>query len=78
MGNDFSPIFSCKRTKFSELEFEKFLRVVKYFETTEYSLEKLNEGRSDFYNWFREYDKRRGTDFVATFPELEGFYHDCA
>jgi len=66
------------RTKFSELEFEKFLRVVKYFENTEYSKERLEEGRKDFYNWFVEYDKRRGTDFLATFPELEEFYNDCA
>jgi len=66
------------RSKFSEIEYEKFLRVVKYMEVTNYSLEKLNEGRIDFFNWFTEYDQRRGTDFVKTFPELEQFYFDCA
>lgn len=65
------------RTKFSELEYEKFLRVVKYFENTQYNLEKINEGRRDFYNWFTEYDRRRGTDFIKTFPELENFYFNC-
>ena len=65
------------RTKFSELEYEKFLRVVKYMETTQYSNEKLLEGRRDFYNWFTEYDRRRNVDFISTFPELENFYHDC-
>ncbi len=65
------------RTKFSELEFEKFKRVVKYMETTNYTDEKIAEGRRDFVNWFTEYDKRRGTDFIKTFPELEDFYFEC-
>ena len=65
------------RTKFSELEYEKFRRVVDYMDSTNYTAEKLKEGRRDFYNWFTEYDRRRGTDFTKTFPELENFYYDC-
>jgi hypothetical protein len=64
-------------SKFTSLEYEKFRRVVDYMETTVYSDEKLKEGRKDFYNWFTEYDRRRGTDFVATFPELADFYNRC-
>jgi hypothetical protein len=66
------------RSKFSEIEYEKFKRVVKYMETTNYTVEKLNEGRVDFFNWFSEYDRRRATNFIETFPELEQFYFDCA
>jgi hypothetical protein len=62
------------RTKFSQEEHDKFLRVVKYMETTHYSAEKLTEGRSDFYNWFTEYDRRRDTNFAETFPEMIDFY----
>jgi hypothetical protein len=65
------------RSKFSELEYEKFLRVVKYMESSIYTPEKLKEGKRDFFNWFTEYDRRRGTDFVKTFPKLEEFYNDC-
>jgi hypothetical protein len=65
------------RSKFSELEYEKFLRVVKYMESAIYTPEKLKEGKRDFFNWFNEYDRRRGTDFAKTFPELENFYFDC-
>jgi hypothetical protein len=65
------------RTKFSELEYEKFRRVVDYMDSTNYTAEKLKEGRRDFFNWFTEYDRRRGTDFIKTFPELENFYYDC-
>lgn len=31
----------------------------------------------DFYRMFAEYDKRRGLDFLATFPEYEEFYRKC-
>jgi hypothetical protein len=65
------------RSKFSELEYEKFLRVVKYMESSIYTPEKLKEGKRDFFNWFTEYDRRRATDFVKTFPELKNFYFEC-
>jgi hypothetical protein len=63
--------------KFTSLEYEKFRRVVDYMETTHYTEERLKEGRKDFYNWFTEYDRRRGTDFITTFPELVNFYNSC-
>ena len=63
--------------KFTTLEYEKFRRVVDYMETTHYPEEKLKEGRKDFYNWFTEYDRRRDTNFVATFPALANFYYKC-
>lgn len=33
--------------------------------------------RSDFYAFFSEHDRRRGTDFQATFPELAVFWEIC-
>ena len=63
--------------KFSELEYEKFRRVVDYMETTEYSKEKIIEGRKDFYAWFDEHDRRRNTDFKKTFLEMHNFYQTC-
>jgi hypothetical protein len=65
------------RSKFSELEYEKFLRVVKYMESSIYTPEKLKEGKRDFFNWFTEYDRRRGTNFQNTFPDLVKFFNDC-
>lgn len=65
-------------TKFSEVEFEKFRRVVDYMAATEYDQDKINEGQKDFYNWFNELDRRRGTDFVTTFPEMEKFFKKCS
>lgn len=65
------------REKFSQLEVDKFSRVVKYMETSAYAEYKILEGRKDFYNWFKEYDRRRGTDFKRTFPEMVNFYNHC-
>ena len=65
------------RSKFNDLEYAKFERVVKYMESAIYTPEKLLEGKRDFFNWFTEYDRRRGTNFVKTFPELEEFYFEC-
>jgi len=60
--------------KFSKLEYEKFRRVVDYMRTTEYSQDKLEIGRKDFVAWFKEHDRRRGTNFAETFPELENIF----
>jgi hypothetical protein len=63
--------------KFTTVEFEKFKRVVDYMAETNYSDEKLIEGRRDFYNWFNELDERRETDMLAVFPEYLKFYRLC-
>jgi hypothetical protein len=46
-------------------------------ESAIYTPEKLLEGKRDFFNWFTEYDRRRGTDFAKTFPELINFLEHC-
>jgi hypothetical protein len=64
--------------KFSDMEYEKFRRVVNYMETTHYSDQKIHEGRRDFFQWFTEYDHRRNVDFASTFPEMVNFYNRCS
>ena len=66
-----------KAEAFTTIEFEKFKRVVDYMNETNYSTEKLIEGRRDFYNWFNELDERRDTDMLAVFPEYMPFYRLC-
>ena len=36
-----------------------------------------NKSMKNFYLFFTEQDKRRGTNFVNTFPELENFWKEC-
>jgi organic radical activating enzyme len=64
-------------TKFTDIEYERFRRVRDYFATKNYSDETVLEGRRDFYNWFKEYDRRRNLNFLETFPEMENFYMLC-
>ena len=35
------------------------------------------EERKNLYKFINEYDKRRGTNFAETFPELQGFMYFC-
>ena len=65
------------RTKFSTLEYERLRRVVDYMQNTTYDDDKLLKGRKNFYTWFTEYDKRRGTNITQVYPELEDFYEEC-
>lgn len=63
--------------KFTSVEYEKFKRVVDYMESTNYTMEKLVEGRKDFFNWFSAMDHRRETTFLQVFPEMESFLKLC-
>jgi hypothetical protein len=38
---------------------------------------KLNQARASFYNFFSEHDRRRGTSFLATYPEMASFWRLC-
>ena len=33
--------------------------------------------RADFYRFFNEYDKRRGLNFLKTFPQMRDFWQEC-
>ena len=33
--------------------------------------------RADFYRFFAEHDRRRNTDFLATFPEMQSWWKEC-
>jgi len=35
------------------------------------------QAKGDFYRFFSEHDKRRGTDFAATFPEMRSWWQEC-
>ena len=72
-----SNVDDTRGDKFTEIEYEKFRRVVSYMQTTMYHDSKILEGRKDFYNWFNEYDRRRNVNMLETFPEMTNFYNLC-
>jgi len=39
--------------------------------------EYLNRNKADFYRFFSEHDRRRGTDFLSTFPNMRQWWQEC-
>jgi hypothetical protein len=37
----------------------------------------INKNKADFYRFFSEHDRRRGTDFLSTFPEMISWWKEC-
>lgn len=37
----------------------------------------INRNKADFYKFFSEHDRRRGTDFTKTFPEMATWWQEC-
>lgn len=62
---------------FSNLEYEKFRRVVDYFKNTTYTENKIKKGRQDFLKFFAEQDRRRNANAEETFPEMNDFFNLC-
>jgi organic radical activating enzyme len=65
------------QTWFTDVEYEKFLRVTNYMKENPVKDEKIHQGRRDFYVFFTENDRRLGTDLLKTFPEYRDFYNFC-
>lgn len=61
---------------FYDFEVEKMKRVQEVIKAP-VSENYLKKQRSDFYNFIIEYDRRRKTDFLNTFPELSDFFAEC-
>ena len=36
-----------------------------------------SQNRADFYRFFAEHDRRRGTDFLTAFPEMRSWWEEC-
>ena len=62
---------------FTDVEYEKMKRVRDYADQNPVDKEKIHQGRRDFYSFFKENDKRLGTDLLKTFPEYADFYNQC-
>ena len=60
---------------FKDFEVSKVQRLIDWIKQ-ESNFDK-NKSMKNFYLFFTEQDKRRGTNFVNTFPELENFWKEC-
>ena len=64
---------------FFDFEIEKMRRFMDYVKAGPHEAERINVdiSRRDFKLFVDEHDRRRGTNFKQTFPELEEFYNMC-
>jgi hypothetical protein len=60
---------------FSESETERMKRIYELFINRDKDSQVLN--RRNFKAFVDEHDRRRGTNFLATFPEMASFYSVC-
>jgi hypothetical protein len=70
------PIFEHMHIGYSDIEIQKIKRIYDWM-ISRNDGEDLNRNRRDFGMFFKEHDKRRGTDFCKVFPELADFYNQC-
>jgi len=56
---------------------ERFIEFIKNGATNEASNLEIQSLRRDFYAFVEEHDRRRRTDMLEVFPELESFYNQC-
>lgn len=62
---------------FKDYELHRLDRDIAWMKNSGLSEQEMQQRRGDFYRFFAEHDRRRGTDFVATFPELTEFWNLC-
>ena len=63
---------------FKDYEVQRMQRVLDWMqEGSKLDKEYVILQRADFYRFFNEHDKRRGTWFLNTFPEMKEFWDEC-
>lgn len=73
-----SQIEFMKNSNFDPMEVQKLERIYSIFSPTILNSDSdVLTHRRDFVLFVDEHDKRRGTNFLDTFPEMEKFYNFC-
>jgi organic radical activating enzyme len=70
-----TPEFNHQNVGFSDVEVQKIKRIYDYSIAEDETFD-VEQNRKDFVSFVDEYDERRGTNFILTFPELKNFYYD--
>jgi organic radical activating enzyme len=60
---------------FKDYEVQRLQRIVDQIDPKKYQYPKTV--KADFYKFFAEHDKRRGTNFLKTFPEMSEWWDEC-
>ena len=70
-------MMNANKDYFTSVEIAKMQRVRDYMYQNPVDEKKIQQGRRDFYSFFKENDKRLGTDLLKTFPQYKEFYEHC-
>lgn len=63
---------------FKDYELQRLQRVIDFMrEGCKLDADYVKLQKANFYRFFNEHDKRRGTGFVRTFPEMYDFWKEC-
>lgn len=63
---------------FNDYEVERIRRAVTWMrEGKNIDTQEVYRRRADFYRFFDEHDRRRGTNFLKTFPEMYSWWNEC-
>jgi organic radical activating enzyme len=73
----YTHIYGHGHSGFYDFEREKLRRVLDWVDAPLDDIKWLMKMRKDFVLFIDEFDIRRGKNFLATFPEMEDFYHSC-
>jgi len=63
-------------TGFYPFEMIKVKRTVEWM-SQDLGEQELIQKRKEFYSFFSEHDRRRGTSFLECFPEMTDFWNQC-
>ena len=74
--NNYKETASTRFKGFKDYELQRIERDIEWMNTPVPRQELINK-KKDFYKFFNEHDRRRGTNFVETFPELQSFWDQC-
>ena len=61
---------------FKDYELHRLDRDIAWMQSAQ--LADHSRAKADFYRFFSEHDRRRGTDFLKTFPEMRAWWEECA
>ena len=70
------PFFENKYIGYSDIEIQKIKRTYDWMISAKHD-ENMLRNQYNFGKFVEEHDKRRGSNFIKTFPELEEFYYFC-
>lgn len=74
MEDNIETNFDQKHKGFKDYEIDKLKRNLEWIDEQKLTEYKLKRNKANFFLFFKEYDRRRKTNILKTFPELRNFY----